>query len=422
MINLSELNATLKDFINQFGLPNDSNSRMYISLLKEGLANNPLEAHLLELSIQEKIPQQLFAQKDNIQAIFPQIIQVLCNKYQIDSPSAEWTVQVWLDAFGLKKPSSSYQKDNQSNQPRKAITPPNIGQNQSQIQRCDNCGKNLPENAEFCPYCGSQAHKKSDTNVPTSGIGLSKPQIQQCNNCGKNLPENAGFCPYCGSQTNKRTNNNFNPLKENQNYINEIIKQIRNLELLKITDIYNNRFLLIPIFGSIIGIISIFLPWIIIDFSGFSGTPMLSPILNLLNRSFSLYDIDNLISTLSQFIGLFDSAQSFQMNSGHWIQLITVLVITLIISLVAKGKIWGVGLIITGFIALWILFSFYQEVQSVIDLFKTSGELIDSYANTDVASSTLSRIISIGYGVYLEVIALLSIIVIGIYGVIKPNS
>ncbi|PWR70337.1 zinc-ribbon domain-containing protein [Methanospirillum stamsii] len=206
MINLSELNATLKDFINQFGLPNDSNSRMYISLLKEGLTNNPREAHLLELSIQEKIPQRLFAQKDNIQDLFPQIIQELCSKYQIDSPFAEWVIQVWLDAFGLKMPSSSYQQDNQSNQLRKTVTPPVIEQSQTQIQKCNNCGKKLPDNAEFCPACGTHTQKKSDTGVPTSGIRQSNPQIQKCYNCGKTLPENADFCPACGTHTQRFSN------------------------------------------------------------------------------------------------------------------------------------------------------------------------------------------------------------------------
>ncbi len=49
-------------------------------------------------------------------------------------------------------------------------------------QRCPDCSRAIPEDAQFCPYCGHQVMVFS-----------------QCTECGKNLPPNARFCPKCGT-------------------------------------------------------------------------------------------------------------------------------------------------------------------------------------------------------------------------------
>lgn len=51
---------------------------------------------------------------------------------------------------------------------------------------CFNCGKNLPEDSEFCVYCGK----------PVEIV-----QVPQCLRCGKSLPNDSEFCPYCGATT-----------------------------------------------------------------------------------------------------------------------------------------------------------------------------------------------------------------------------
>ncbi|MBR1847425.1 MAG: zinc ribbon domain-containing protein [Bacilli bacterium] len=52
----------------------------------------------------------------------------------------------------------------------------------SSQKACVHCGKNIPGDSVFCPYCG----KKQEDNV--------------CPNCGAEIPAGAVFCPKCGSR------------------------------------------------------------------------------------------------------------------------------------------------------------------------------------------------------------------------------
>lgn len=50
---------------------------------------------------------------------------------------------------------------------------------------CTNCGKTLPNDSEFCTFCGKEIEK-----------GLTP----KCSKCGSEIPKDSEFCPYCGVQ------------------------------------------------------------------------------------------------------------------------------------------------------------------------------------------------------------------------------
>ncbi len=72
---------------------------------------------------------------------------------------------------------------------------------------CSNCGKEIRDNSNFCPYCGivkraipSETVKQTpvqDTSVSVKKNGSKV--FKSCPNCGKAIGENSAFCPYCGS-------------------------------------------------------------------------------------------------------------------------------------------------------------------------------------------------------------------------------
>lgn len=55
---------------------------------------------------------------------------------------------------------------------------------------CVDCGRELPDDSEFCQYCGS-------SNISTKETVTKL--IKVCNNCGRELPDESMFCLYCGS-------------------------------------------------------------------------------------------------------------------------------------------------------------------------------------------------------------------------------
>ena len=58
------------------------------------------------------------------------------------------------------------------------------------IKECISCGKELPDDSTFCQYCGSN-------HISTKRVPLKR--IKKCGNCGNTLPDDSTFCQYCGS-------------------------------------------------------------------------------------------------------------------------------------------------------------------------------------------------------------------------------
>jgi membrane protease subunit (stomatin/prohibitin family) len=56
---------------------------------------------------------------------------------------------------------------------------------QTAMKKCPECGKMVPGDAQFCPYCGHKFEEK---------------RMKKCVSCGRDIPEDAMFCPYCGAR------------------------------------------------------------------------------------------------------------------------------------------------------------------------------------------------------------------------------
>ena len=223
MITASEIQETLRDLLAHYGPPSDSNSQMYSSVLKRTLANDPREAGLLELSIDQKIPTRLYAQKENPQ-IIDQLVQELIVNQRINSHAAEWIVKTWAKSMGLNvascqplvqqetpnpsnfnnqqqsyqppvnappgvqgvstpniwnNPQQSYQYGEYINQPNNT-SPPIMVDDQEKNKYCPGCGKTFPENANFCPFCSYQIKRDNEVE-PNLVYGYQKVFIDNTN-------------------------------------------------------------------------------------------------------------------------------------------------------------------------------------------------------------------------------------------------
>ncbi|MBU5463435.1 SPFH domain-containing protein [Anaerotignum sp. MSJ-24] len=82
---------------------------------------------------------------------------------------------------------------------------------QNQNTKCPNCGSLLPSNAKFCLECGTKIETLSDNEIicPNCGkktpkgkfcIECGQPLINKCPNCGAEVPPNGKFCLECGTK------------------------------------------------------------------------------------------------------------------------------------------------------------------------------------------------------------------------------
>ncbi len=84
---------------------------------------------------------------------------------------------------------------------------------QVSMKKCPNCGKMVPSDAQFCPYCGYKFEDKKTKKCVKCGreipadakfcpyCGAPQPEKSgtiHCPNCGKEIPADVAFCPYCG--------------------------------------------------------------------------------------------------------------------------------------------------------------------------------------------------------------------------------
>lgn len=64
---------------------------------------------------------------------------------------------------------------------------------------CPNCGKEIPDDAVFCPECGQMISSlRNEEDVVAVEPGIDSNKRKYCPNCGELIPDDADFCPECG--------------------------------------------------------------------------------------------------------------------------------------------------------------------------------------------------------------------------------
>lgn len=77
--------------------------------------------------------------------------------------------------------------------------------------KCPNCGTELPANAKFCFSCGNKTEKPAENEMICPACGNKTPRgkfcimcgkslINKCPNCGAEVPTGGKFCLECGTQ------------------------------------------------------------------------------------------------------------------------------------------------------------------------------------------------------------------------------
>src|SRR6266480_1749568 len=70
---------------------------------------------------------------------------------------------------------------------------------------CSNCGKELPDTAKFCGYCGTT-------------VVVQEKKLNCCANCFAELPEGVKFCLQCGKPAVIAQPNSPRPEKNKATY------------------------------------------------------------------------------------------------------------------------------------------------------------------------------------------------------------
>ncbi|USS90857.1 zinc ribbon domain-containing protein [Fructilactobacillus carniphilus] len=69
---------------------------------------------------------------------------------------------------------------------------------------CTNCGKEIPQTAQYCPYCNTKQPSLEPTYLNRSDV-----RTHQCPRCKNLIPDGVSYCPYCDEpQTRSQSNSN----------------------------------------------------------------------------------------------------------------------------------------------------------------------------------------------------------------------
>lgn len=81
---------------------------------------------------------------------------------------------------------------------------------------CNQCGKEISNETEFCTYCGASVGKVcTECGSPIFEgshfcVKCGKGINASCPKCGKELESGVRFCPVCGTDSMKKVRKNWN--------------------------------------------------------------------------------------------------------------------------------------------------------------------------------------------------------------------
>ena len=84
-------------------------------------------------------------------------------------------------------------------------------QTSAEMSKCPNCGNVLPANAKFCLECGTKIEQLAANEMICPACGKKTPRgkfcmecgqplVQRCSNCGAEVPQGGKFCLECGTK------------------------------------------------------------------------------------------------------------------------------------------------------------------------------------------------------------------------------
>lgn len=88
---------------------------------------------------------------------------------------------------------------------------PTVESQPAQTTKCPKCGNSLPENAKFCLECGTKIEALADNEMICPKCGKKTPKgkfcmecghplVNRCPNCGAEVPQGGKFCLECGTK------------------------------------------------------------------------------------------------------------------------------------------------------------------------------------------------------------------------------
>ena len=88
---------------------------------------------------------------------------------------------------------------------------PTVESHPAQTTKCPKCGNSLPENAKFCLECGTKIEALADNEMICPKCGKKTPKgkfcmecghplVNRCPNCGAEVPQGGKFCLECGTK------------------------------------------------------------------------------------------------------------------------------------------------------------------------------------------------------------------------------